>query len=126
MTLDSIFGGLKCQNKCLCCYRRILSTFFIPFVSEARKCECFVRHNAVATSSAVSQSTTDESGKALAMELLMQCDVGNVSREANIASFLQSVIDDHEEAEIHTLFRIASPYLRRGAWTVDRTSLDSW
>ena len=40
------FGGLKCQNKCLCFYRRILSTFFIPFSSEARKCECFVRHSA--------------------------------------------------------------------------------
>ena len=25
------FGGLKCQNECLCCYHRPLSTFFIPF-----------------------------------------------------------------------------------------------
>lgn len=72
--------------------------------------------SAVATSSAVSQSTTDESDEALAMELLMQCDVGNVSREANIASFLQSVIDDHKEAGIHSLFRIVSDYYHGVIW----------
>ena len=36
---------MKYQNECLCCYRRILSTFFIPFSSEGRKCDFFARHN---------------------------------------------------------------------------------
>ena len=31
------FYALKYQNKCLCCYRRPFSTFFIPLSSEARK-----------------------------------------------------------------------------------------
>ena len=44
MSFFMAFYAPKYQNKCLCCYRHPLSTFFMPLSSEARKCDFFTRH----------------------------------------------------------------------------------